>query len=307
MKNSSQLIICIAMISCVFGKTLAQGGNPVFQKADSFYLTFDWKNAKTEYEKIIKDTSHDALHLNRLGFANHNLGNYQVAKMYYQRALMNNPAGPLRTALLSRMAKVNSLLKNTDEAFTNLDSAVSAGYGLLNELDTLKDYDNIRNDIRFKKARDRVYAIANPCMVNPQAREFDFWIGEWDVYPTGAKNIVGHSLIQMIASGCAILENWTSPASNGKSLNFVDPISNKWKQVWVGSYVNGIQDFINGEYKDGAMRFTFETTDPQGNKVIGRFIFYNQSPNQVRQFNETSADNGKTWVTSYDFTYIRKK
>ena len=56
----------------------------------------------------------------------------------------------------------------------------------------------------------------------PDSCQFDFWIGEWDVYPTGAKNIVGHSLIQMVSSGCALLENWTSPASNGKSLNFVE-------------------------------------------------------------------------------------
>ena len=55
------------------------------------------------------------------------------------------------------------------------------------------------------------------------------------------------------------------------------------------------------------MRFEFETKDAQGNKITGRFIFYNEGPNQVRQFNETSANGGKTWTTSYDFTYIRKK
>jgi hypothetical protein len=87
----------------------------------------------------------------------------------------------------------------------------------------------------------------------------------------------------------------------------VDPVSNKWKQSWAGSYVNGRQEFTNGEYKDSAMRFVFEMTGPQGNKIIGRFIFYNQGPNQVRQFNETSGDGGKTWATTYDFTYVRKK
>lgn len=32
-----------------------------------------------------------------------------------------------------------------------------------------------------------------------------------------------------------------------------------------------------------------------------------QGPDQVRQFHETSIDDGKTWVTTYDFTYKRKK
>lgn len=276
-------------------------------RADSFYYAFDWKNAKSYYERLLKDTSHDAIHLNRIAFANQNLGNYTIANTYYQRALLSNPNPAVKASILSRMARVSAILNKTDEAFTNLDSAIIAGYINLSEIDTSKDFNNIRNDSRFKKTRERVYGIVNPCMANPQAREFDFWIGEWDVYPAGAKNIVGHSLIQMVSSGCALLENWTSPLSNGKSLNFVDGITHRWKQVWVGSYANGIQDFVNGEYKDSAMRFTFENYDAQGNKIMGRFIFYNQGPNQVRQFNETSNDGGKIWVTSYDFTYVRKK
>ena len=115
------------------------------------------------------------------------------------------------------------------------------------------------------------------------------------------------SVIQLISGGCAILENWESSLSNGKSINFIDPTNNKWKQSWAGNYANGIQEFVNGEYKDSAMRFTFETIDAKGQKLMGHFVFFNQGPNQVRQFNETSADGGKTWITSYDFTYYRKK
>ena len=151
------------------------------------------------------------------------------------------------------------------------------------------------------------YSQANfPCMTNPKAREFDFWIGDWEVYVTGTQTYSGHNKIERVSGGCALLENWKSNSSEGKSLNFIDPLSGTWKQMWVGSYPFGIQEFVKGVYKDGAMRFIFETTDAQGNKLVGRFIFYNEKPGQVRQFNETSADGGKTWVTSYDYTYFRK-
>ncbi|MBK5273240.1 MAG: hypothetical protein JJE22_19735 [Bacteroidia bacterium] len=73
------------------------------------------------------------------------------------------------------------------------------------------------------------------------------------------------------------------------------------------SYANGVQEFVNGEYKDSAIHFEFERTNAQGNKMIGRFIFYNQGPSQVRQFSESSGDGGKIRTTNYDFTYIRKK
>jgi len=76
-----------------------------------------------------------------------------------------------------------------------------------------------------------------PCLNDPQARQFDFWTGEWNVYPTGKENLVGHSLVQVVSGGCALLENWeaTNGTNTGKSLNFVDIATHKWQQTWVGS------------------------------------------------------------------------
>lgn len=148
----------------------------------------------------------------------------------------------------------------------------------------------------------------SPCRNNPQNRQFDYWVGEWDVYATGTTTLVGHSLVQDVSGGCAILENWTATngQGDGKSLNYIDAASHKWKQTWVGSG-GKVQDFVNGEYKDGAMRFSTEVVNPKGQKLQAHFIFYNQGADKVRQYYETSADEGKTWTVAYDFTYIRKK
>ncbi len=280
---------------------------PLLQKADSLFFAKDWKNAKIMYDAALTDTTTNALAWNRLGFTNYNLQLFDLALKNYEKSLSQNPAANLKSVVYSRMAKVHALTGDKQHAYTELDSAVSSGYLAFKELDTLSEFNSLRDEQRFKDIRQLVYVTAYPCMADKHAREFDFWIGEWDVYPTGAKNIVGHSLIQMIAGGCALLENWDSPNSTGKSINFIDPNTNTWKQSWAGSYASGIQEFVNGEYKDGAMRFTFETTDAKGAKVIGRFMFFNIDADTVRQFNETSADGGKTWTTSYDFTYVRKQ
>jgi hypothetical protein len=278
------------------------------KKADSLFAARDWKNAKANYEAILKDTTNNALAWNRLGFSNYNLKIYDEALKNYEKSLLQKLPAGLKPIVYSRMAKIYSIKNEKQKAYIALDSAANNGYSFLKELDTLTDFQSIRNEERFKKIREAVYKNGNPCMGDAHHREFDFWIGEWDVYqtsnmqPTGAK-----SLIQMISGGCAILENWESPASNGKSINFIDPVTNKWKQSWAGNYANGTQEFVEGEYKDGAMRYTFETAGGNGNKIIGRLIFYNQGPDQVRQFNESSADGGKTWTTNYDFTYVRKK
>jgi tetratricopeptide (TPR) repeat protein len=278
-----------------------------FEEADSCYLAKSYTQAKAIYKRLMTDTSQDALHWNRFGYSEYSTGNFNLAEKYYLRALASNPVPLVKASALSRIARICALQNKEKEATDYLDSAINAGYIAIKEIDTVKDFNRIRNAEGFKQVRNKLFAIIYPCANDPHAREFDFWVGEWNVYVTGTNNLVGNSVIQKISGGCAILENWTSSVSEGKSLNFVDDSTKKWKQVWVGSYSGGKQDFVNGEYKDRAMRFTFETKDAQGHLLKGRFIFFNIDPNTVRQFNETSLDEGKNWTTSYDFTYIRKK
>jgi hypothetical protein len=275
--------------------------------ADSVFTAHDYDQSRIIYKSLISDTSHDALHLNRLGYSELMLKNYQAAELYLNRALGSNPSPGLKASIYSRLARVMAVQDNSKETVVLLDSAVANGYFSFPELDTLSDFNSIRNDPAFTEVRNRIYNGLYPCYQDKRAREFDFWIGEWDVYVTGTNSFAGNSVIQQISGGCAILENWKSAFSEGKSLNFIDDSTHKWKQVWVGSYPNGKQDFFNGEYKDSVMRFTFTTPDAQGRTLQGRFSFFNQGPNQVRQLNETSLDEGKTWNVSYDLTYKRKK
>ncbi|MGH7524498.1 MAG: hypothetical protein ACREK8_09340, partial [Gemmatimonadales bacterium] len=70
-----------------------------------------------------------------------------------------------------------------------------------------------------------------PCMTNADARRFDFWIGDWDVTPASAPTtVVGHSLVQRVSGGCAVLENWTAAnGSDGKSLNSYNSTLGHWE------------------------------------------------------------------------------
>jgi hypothetical protein len=298
------LMTALVLLSLQAG---AQSKLLAMKKADSFYFAQDWANAKKIYDAVLTDTASNGIAWNRLGYSNYNTGNYGDALKDYKKALLYKPVPALKASAYSRMARINALQNHAEEAIGNIDSAVVYGYLSFGELDSLKDFSGVRNIPGFKAARDKVYLAANPCMANPKAHVFDFWAGHWNVYATGTSTLVGHSIVQIVSGGCALLENWESlgNANTGKSLNFIDPATNMWRQCWIGSYPNGQQDFVNGEYKDGAMRFTFTSAGAKGNKIIGRFIFFNEGPDKVRQFNETSADDGKTWVTSYDFTYLR--
>ena len=164
--------------------------NPNIRAADSLFQTGggEWKKMKTLYESANSSELNPA-NWSRMGFANYHLGYYDEALKDYQQVLEKTPVPPLSAITYSRIAKVYALRNDTRNAITSLDSAVHDGYAILAEMDTLSDYNSISNEAGFLTFKKAVYASANPCMVNPNAREFDFWIGEWNVLVTDPKNL----------------------------------------------------------------------------------------------------------------------
>jgi len=295
-------ILLIIGVTDVF----AQQSKSYLQLADSLYAKQNWKEARSNYLKYTNDTSTNAIAWNRLGYSNHNLGFYDEALRDYQKALDNKPSPPVRGVAMARMARVYSLINKPDDAAKWLLKVGATGYNILPDLDTLVDFKNIRAAANYTDIKKQVYESVYPCAAEPHSHDFDFWIGEWDVYQTGTKFLVGHSSVQSISGGCAILENWTSTqASIGKSINYYNSATGKWEQDWIGS-AGGPQRYLDGVYKDSVMHFTYENVT-NNKKVTGNFKFYNIDKNTVRQYQDVNNDDGKTVTVSYDFTYVRKR
>ena len=128
----SIIAACIFLINPL--NNYAQGNKGIdiefsLNAADSFYYAHDWRNAKKIYDELLTDTSTDAIHLNRLGFCDFNLSNYEAARKFFQRSLHQNPVPPVKASVYSRMARLNAINNNVEIAFANLDSAIAAGYG----------------------------------------------------------------------------------------------------------------------------------------------------------------------------------
>jgi tetratricopeptide (TPR) repeat protein len=279
------------------------------QSADSFYQNKNWTVAKQKYLKYLGDDSLNSLVWNRLGYCNQNLGNYADAINNYNRSLKLNPSPLIKGSAQMRLAMVYSILNRTQESSDWLMMATASGYNSINDLDSLPPFSNLRAAPNFREIRQKVYETVYPCSKEPRNHDFDFWIGDWNVYRTGTQFLSGYSHVESMAGGCAILENYTSiQAYTGKSFNFYDTIAKKWEQDWIGS--GGPVDrqrFYNGEFKDRAMRFTYTSTSAAGEKIKGNFIFYFISPDSVRQYQDVTDDNGKTTSVTYDLTYLRKK
>ena len=140
-----------------------------------------------------------------------------------------------------------------------------------------------------------------PGCTRQEARQFDFWAGDWDVYVRGA--LGGHNLIAKAHAGCAIIENWTGGGgSTGTSVNFYDPEKGKWHQTWAG---NGGFLFLDGAWDGERMVLEGDRRGPDGTVVKNRITWTPLPGGQLRQVWETSTGSG-AWTIAFDGHYVPK-
>jgi hypothetical protein len=140
------------------------------------------------------------------------------------------------------------------------------------------------------------------CGSRPEYRQFQFWVGEWNVQVAG--QVVAKSSIQSINGGCIILENWMPfGGGDGKSWNFYNQATGKWEQVWVTG-MGGVLK-VSGGWKDGAIREEGLSYSPGEKPAMHRHSFTPVAPDRVRQFCEESRDGGKSWQVVFDGLYVR--
>ena len=144
---------------------------------------------------------------------------------------------------------------------------------------------------------------ANAC-TQPERAQFDFWVGRWDVYPTGTSKLVAHSLIEKLYNGCAVRENWMPlGGTGGGSLSAWNPRDGKWHQTWIDS--SGATVLFTGGLVSDTMAIDGEWPNflGPGKDALVRMRYRRNPDGSVRQWGEVTQDGGKSWSPSFDFTY----
>ena len=146
---------------------------------------------------------------------------------------------------------------------------------------------------------------APPKCDQPEHRQFDFWIGEWDVTgPDGSK--AGVNVIEKILDGCVLNENWTgaSGAVRGKSYNIYSRAKGKWHQTWVDSTGSLLE--IEGGIVDGKMVLEGDGIGQGGQPIRHRITWTPNDDGSVRQHWQITSDGGATWNDAFDGLYKKK-
>ena len=143
-----------------------------------------------------------------------------------------------------------------------------------------------------------------PACSGPEHRQFDFWVGDWNVSQTGQSSEVARSRVERLFQGCVIRETWMpARGGGGGSLNHFDAGQGRWHQTWIDSGNNRV--IFEGGLVDGDMVLTgfWRNANGPGKDGLVRMTYSQLDGGAVRQFGQISTDHGLTWSDFFDLTY----
>jgi tetratricopeptide (TPR) repeat protein len=275
--------------------------------ANAAFQAKDWAKARPLYERLTKAQPDSYLNWFRLGVCLRETGEHQGALEAFGKAqakgLPASIAGYNISTVLASMGR-------TEKAVEALTEAVKNGFSQPDRLLSDPGFSSIRSDSRFAPLVEQAKRNQTPCAYKTENRQFDFWVGDWDVVTTKEGATAGTSHIERTLGDCVIWENWTSLGNSagyaGKSYNIYNPDLARWEQFWVDNMAGMIHFY--GGLKDGVMDFyTDEVPQSDGTRLKRHLQFFNLGADRVRQFSQGSTDGGKTWTVEYDLTYNRRK
>ncbi len=273
--------------------------------ADPAELAFEqgrWEDAIVQYKEILAASPQDRLSLLRIAQAQRELGRHKEALATLEKARTAN--APEAMVDVERARNLLALGKRKD-ALAALDAADHVGLRALTLLEKNKDFAKVRGDARFKTVLADVRARVYPCEQEPEAKQFDFWVGRWEVrMPDGT--LVGHDTITKQNGGCTIVEKWDGAGgSSGTSVSFYVPSKGQWREIWTGS-TGTLADLSGGLNQKGEMHMegTVEYVNPP-NVVAFRGTWTQTDDGRVRQKMEQFDLGAQTWTLWFDGVFTR--
>jgi hypothetical protein len=143
-----------------------------------------------------------------------------------------------------------------------------------------------------------------PCDT-PKHQEFDFWVGDWNVYSAKGE-LIGINKILKMQSNCVMQENWESRKSpnKGTSYNYVDVTDNTWNQVWIDN--SGYSLVLQGNLKGKSMVLKSELVKGKQGDYYNRVTWTPNSDGSVTQLWEYISPEGKVIQEAFRGIYKKK-
>jgi hypothetical protein len=270
--------------------------------AAALFAAEKWREAADAYTSVVASDPDDPTAWLRLAVSARHVERYDTAL----EALVKAEAlGSNAIQIGVERVRIDVLKGDTDAAVQGLQGLVDNGFTALAFIRNDPILGSMAGNEAFEKLTADLEKTAYPCEHDPKFREFDFWIGEWDVHVASGQ-LAGSNVISREQRGCYLSEKWTSASGGGgDSINYVDKMTDEWVQIW--NDASGGQINIRGGLTDNGMLLVGTLHDVASNTTKPFRGLWTPLPDgRVRQFFEQSDDGGETWVSWFEGFYTRK-
>lgn len=286
--------ILVLVLPIVLPHTLqAQAETPI---ADSLWAAEDMAGAATAYGTALAEHPDDPRVTLRLGIALYRTERYDEAIPLLEKATAIHPSPAFGHWFL---AQTYAATDRPAQAVAALKLATADGAIPYPTVVGTAVFESLAGNPDFEAFMESI----QPCTA-PEYRQFDFWIGEWEVRnPAG--QLAGTNSITREYEGCLLVERWEGAGGGaGTSQNFYHKGDGRWHQNWIDSQANGPLWLVGGIDDDGSMVMT--DVDPT-NSPLSRITWTPNPDGSVRQHWEQSTDGGETWGTVFDGLYVPRE
>jgi len=143
-----------------------------------------------------------------------------------------------------------------------------------------------------------------PSCQSAEHRQFDFWVGDWEVRTADGK-LAGTNRIERILNDCVLLENWQgSKGSAGKSFNMYFGRDKTWRQTWVDG--NGGRLDLSGGLDGSDMVLAGEMPGRDGSSVRHEIRWTPLEDGRVKQYWRVLPAGKDKWQDAFVGFYSRK-
>jgi tetratricopeptide (TPR) repeat protein len=269
----------------------------------------DWNQAISIFKMGYEKNPADLRVLYYLGIALANQGQYAEASDFLTKAMMVADLKPTQIAILFQLARASAGLNENEKALGYLNEAVRRNATYPNLLsDPL--FDRLKTNPEFTAAEEKLRRQSTPCLYEDQYKEFDFFVGVWDVYVgEGFNNKVGVDSVLKSEGGCSIHENfsWPSAEYTGVSMIFFDPGTQKYRMCWAGN-AGDIRNFEEIR-KSGDTIQLLAITNTSTHELVHRrmTLAHDDKAGTVYEYIENSFDLGKSWHPDFIGLFRKRK
>ncbi|MEP7171363.1 MAG: hypothetical protein ABI855_18485, partial [Bacteroidota bacterium] len=186
----------VIIIICLFTLVISHAQTYTPRQADSIFKSTNWKETIHAYTWLIENgkSARPGIAWYRIAIANYSLSDFNNAIPAFRRSIgfSNNPS------TMYNLACTFNRVGLKDSCYTWLQIAVDKGYTQYDDIIKDDDLASLRNEEKYKTILQKIKTNAYPCSASSEYRQFDFWIGEWNVTDTKTGNPAGKSKIELL-------------------------------------------------------------------------------------------------------------